>query len=96
MAQAEHLCMVLTGTVIHAMWKRFADLFKIPDEDRLNLSDGWSTSFKKRTGLCSIRRHGKAGSVSSDTVNAERVRVRAITELYVSANIYNMDETSHF
>lgn len=94
--QAEHLGMVLTGPVIRAMWKRFADLFKIPEEDCLNLSDGWLTSFKNRTGLRSIRRHGEAGSASSDTVNAERARVRAITDLYLPANIYNMDETGLF
>jgi hypothetical protein len=78
------------------MWNRFADLFKVPDEDRLRLSEGWLTSFKSRTGLRSIKRHGKAGSASADTVAAERSRVRAITDLYDLANIYNMDETGLF
>lgn len=94
--QAEHLGMILTGDVIRTMWKRFADLFKVPDEDRLNLSEGWLTSFKRRTGLRAIKRHGEAASASPETVAAERVRLRAITDLYLPIDIYNMDETGLF
>lgn len=94
--QAEHLGIILTGLVIRVMWKKFADLFKVPEEDCLNLSEGWLTSFKSRTGLRSIKRHGEAGSALPETVNAERARVRAITDLYNPVNIYNMDETGLF
>lgn len=81
---------------MHTLWKRFVDLFKILDEDCLNLSNGWLNIFKNETSLHSIRQNGEAESVSYDTFNAERACVCAITDLYVSANIYNMDETSHF
>lgn len=95
-AQAEHLGLILTGDVIRAMWKRFANLFKVPDEDRLRLSEGWLTSFKNRTGLRSIKRHGEAGAASPDTVYAERTQIRTITDLYLPVDIYNMDETGLF
>lgn len=95
-AQAEHAGMVLTGDVIRAVWTRFANLFKIPDEDRLHLSEGWLTCFKRRNGLRAIQRHGEAGAASSETVAAERERMRAITDLYHPSNIYNMDETGLF
>lgn len=95
-SQAEHAGLVLTGDAIRAMWKRFADLFNIPDEDRLHLSEGWLSCFKKRNGLGAIKRHGEAGAASSETVAAERKRVRAITDLYHPSNIFNMDETGLF
>lgn len=69
--QAEYLGMVLNGSAIRAMWTRFADLFKIPDEDCLNLSNGCFTRVKTRIGLCASKHYGKAASASSDTLSVK-------------------------
>lgn len=95
-AQAEHKGMVVTGDVIRAMWTKFANMFKVPDEHRLGLSEGWLTCFKRRNGLRTIKRHGEAGAASPQTVADERKRMRAITNLYHPSKIFNMDETGLF
>ncbi|KAF8642060.1 hypothetical protein AX14_009760, partial [Amanita brunnescens Koide BX004] len=48
----------LTGEVLHQKWLTFADMVGIPEEDCLNLSDGWLTQFKARHNL-NIRKHAK-------------------------------------
>lgn len=88
--------LTITGDVIRAKWYEFAKLFKISEEDWLALSEGWLTRFKTRNGLRHIRKHGEAGSVRSDTVAAERQRLREITNLYHPRDIWNMDETGLF
>ena len=41
----------LTGEVLRQKWMVFADMVGVPDDERLNLSEGWLTSFKARHGL---------------------------------------------
>lgn len=62
----------LTGEVIRQKWRYFAGLFKVPESEWLQLSEGWLTSFKTRNSLKNVRRHGEAGSASPDAVASER------------------------
>lgn len=96
--KAMHDGILLTGEIIRQKWTRFADIVGIPQDDRLNLSDGWLTSFKTRNGLKEIRKHGEAGSVDIQSVGLERVRVQQLLEEvgYQAKDIFNMDETGMF
>lgn len=42
---------LLNGEIIRQKWKQFADLVRLPEDERLHLSDGWLAGFKKRCGL---------------------------------------------
>lgn len=42
---------VLTGEVLQQKWMRFADLAGVPEDEQLNLSEGWLTCFKSRNNL---------------------------------------------
>lgn len=89
---------VLTGEIIRQKWTRFADMAGIPDDERLALSEGWLTSFKRRCGLKEFKRHGEAGSAKPTDVEAERKRIRNIISegKYELKDIFNMDETGLF
>jgi hypothetical protein len=41
---------LLTGEVLHQQWAKFADLVGVPQDECLNLSDGWLSHFKAQTG----------------------------------------------
>jgi hypothetical protein len=88
----------LTGEVLRQKWIAFADLAGIPDDERLNLSDGWLTRYKERIGLKEYKRHGEAASADPKTIEAERKRVQQLIEKYgyTLRDIFNMDETGLF
>ena len=75
---------LLTGTVLHQKWRKFADLVCVPEDKQLNLSEGWLTRYKTRNGLKEMRRHGEAASVASETVHREQ---HCMQELIKSTNI---------
>ena len=89
---------LLTGEVLRQKWKSFADLAGVPDDERLNLSDGWLSRFKERNGLKGMKRHGKAASAAMDTVEKEQIRVQDLLRKlgYKSRDIFNADETGLF
>ena len=68
-AMSENL--LLTGEVLHQQWTQFADLAGVPEDECLNLSDGWLARFKARNGLKEFKRHGEAGSMGPETVERE-------------------------
>lgn len=88
----------ITGEVLRSKWTRFADLAKVPADERVGLSNGWLEKFKRRVGLKEIRRHGEAASVSQDAALAEQLRVREVIRRYgfPRKDVYNMDETGLF
>jgi hypothetical protein len=92
----------LSGEILRQKWTRFADLVGVPEDERIVLSDGWLASLKRRCGLKNFKRHGEAGSASSEEVESERERVcEQICELvakhgYWLKDIFNMDETGLF
>ena len=90
--------LILTGEVIHQKWKQFADIAGIPDDECLNLSKGWMTSFKTWNGLKNMKWHGEGASTSADTVEKETQRVQELIwkEGYKLWNIFNANETSFF
>ena len=61
----------LSGEIIWQKWSDFADIEGIPDNERLELSEGWLTAFKKQCGLKQFKAHGEAGSVDPATVQSE-------------------------
>ena len=61
----------LTGEVLCQKWTVFADMVGVPDDECLNLSEGWLTSFKARHGLKDMKRHGEAGSAVDTDVEQE-------------------------
>ena len=90
--------LLLTGEVLRQKWKVFADLTGVPDDERLNLSEGWLSSFKTRNGLKDMKRHGEAVSVLPDTIENERLRIQELIKKkgYKLRDIFNADETSFF
>ena len=88
----------VTGEVLRQKWHKFADLEGIPQDERLTLSEGWLTAFKRRCGLKEFRTHGEAGSVDPAMVEIERERIRKLIQKYGYRlkDIFNMDETGLF
>jgi hypothetical protein len=97
-AQAMSQRVHLSGEIIREKWSRFADLTGIPGDERLALSEGWLTAFKKRCGLKEFKRHGEAESANPVDIEADRKRIQEIIlfEGYAAKNIFNMDETGLF
>ena len=96
--KAMHDKINITGDVLRAKWQQFADLVGIPDDNRLELSEGWLYRLKQRHGLKDVRRHGEAGSVDMQKVEREYERLKVLIETkgYKPKDIFNMDETGLF
>lgn len=88
--------LIVTGDVLRAQWIKFADMEGVAPEDRLELSEGWLTSLKTRTGIKNRKKHGEAAATGSDVVEEERARMKALLVGYALRDIYNMDETGLF
>ena len=88
----------LTGELLRQKWTEFADIRKIPEEDRLTLSSGWLTRLKQRMGIKEFKSHGEAGSADPNDVEAERRRIQELIKSggYSLRDIFNMDETGLF
>ena len=88
----------VNGEILCQKWTKFADLVGVPNDERLNLSEGWLTAFKNCCGLKEFKKHGEAASASDEDVDKERERIRElITEYrYRLKDIFNMDETGLF
>ncbi|KAJ8507985.1 hypothetical protein ONZ45_g9701 [Pleurotus djamor] len=88
----------LSGQVLREKWVRFADLFGIPEDQRINLSEGWLSSFKKRCGLREFKRHSEAASANINDVKDERAWIREFIDRtkFELKDIFNMDETGLF
>jgi hypothetical protein len=89
---------LLTGEVLRQKWNRFADLVGVPEDERLNLSNGWLGRFKDRNGLKEMKQHGEAASANASTVEQERKRIQELIQKYgyELRDIFNMDETGLF
>jgi len=97
-SKAMEVRILLSGEVLRQKWKQFADLAGIPEDERLNLSEGWLTRFKDRNGLKQFKRHGEAGSADPEQVAKEKQRIQELVEKYGYRlrDIFNMDETDLF
>ena len=73
---------LLTREVLHQKWRRFADLARVPENERLELSEGWLTRYKTRNGLKNIKHHGEAASAAPETVEKERQRIQGLIKNY--------------
>lgn len=91
--QAQAKGIKITGDVLRAKAKRFAEISGIDSEDFLSLSNGWLDKFKARHQLKHYRFHGEAGSVAEADIKVERARIQAITKQYAKKDVFNMDET---
>ena len=88
---------LLTGEVLRQKWNCFADLVRVPQDERLHLSNGWLDCFKHWNGLKDIKRHGEAVSANTCTVEQEWKRVQGLIEMYAyeCCDIFNMDECNN-
>jgi hypothetical protein len=90
---------LLTGEVLRQKWTKFADLVGIlPQDERLNLSNGWLMQYKERNGLKELKHYGEAASASTETIENERKRIQELIKKYryELRDIFNMDETGLF
>ena len=90
--------LMLTGKVLQQKWAAFANLVGIPEDERLNLSEGWVTKFKEQCSLKQFKQHGEATSTEPKTIEEERKRVQELVKKfrYALHDIFNMDETGLF
>ena len=95
-AMADNL--LVTGEVLRQKWTKFADLARVPEDERLSLSEGWLACVKNRNGLKQLKRHGEGGSVDLERVEGERRRIQGLIKEYgyELKDIFNMDETGLF
>ncbi|KAF8229971.1 DDE-domain-containing protein [Tricholoma matsutake] len=86
------------GEVLRQKWHKFTDLENILQGERLTLSEGWLTAFKRRCSLKENRTHSKAGSVDPAKVEIEHERIHKLIQKYGYRlkDIFNMDETGLF
>jgi hypothetical protein len=68
--------LLLSGEVLRQKWTAFADLVGVPEDERLNLSNGWLARFKARNGMREFKRHGEATSADPEEIGKERERMR--------------------
>jgi len=61
--------------ILHQKWTQFANLVGVPEDEQLNLSEGWLTAFKKHCVLKEFKKHGEAGFASAEDVEKECVHV---------------------
>jgi Fe-S cluster assembly scaffold protein SufB len=89
---------LITGEVLRQKWKKFADLTGVPEDECLNLSEGWLAHFKTRNGLKQFKRHSEAGSADPEKVERERRHVQELIKKYgyELRDNFNMDETGLF
>jgi hypothetical protein len=67
----------VNGPMLVAKRQKFEDSFNVPDNQRLH-GESWVTPFCRNYKIKEYRRHGEAGSVDLDAVEAERLRVQGI------------------
>jgi len=94
--QCEHKGIRLSGDLIKAKAKKFADMLKIPENEQLNFSNGWLQSFQERYTLKHFKLHGESGSADIDAINVSLPDIIRTTNKYCLSDIYNMDETGLF
>jgi hypothetical protein len=89
---------MLTGEVLRQKWTQFADLVDVPEDEHLNLSDGWLARFKMWNGMHEYKCHGKAASADPAVMEEEKDHIRNILKKheYATKDIFNMDETGLF
>ena len=83
------------GPMLREKRARFEKAFDVPEAERL-LGDGWVAPFCAAYKLKEYWRHGEAGSVDLEAVEAERQRVQGILRNFAPHNRLNLDETSFF
>jgi hypothetical protein len=83
----------VSGPMLKEKRKRSEDQLNIPEAQRLK-GDGWVFPFCQAYKLKEHRRHGEAGSVNLDDVEAERVRLGKILKKFHPR--FNFDETGLF
>ena len=85
----------VTGEVLRQKWIWFADLVGVPEDERLKLSEGWLTAFKKHCGLKEFKCHNEAGAVDPAEAKCEHARIHEliVKYQYCLKDIFNMDET---
>jgi Tc5 transposase DNA-binding domain len=93
--QMENKGEMVSGPMLQAKQARFEDEFDVPERERLP-GDGWVASFCKAYKLREHRRHGEAGSVDTDAVEAECIWCHQILGQFAPRDRFNFDETGFF
>jgi hypothetical protein len=85
----------VTGPMLREKRKRFEDLLKVPDTERL-CGEGWLSPFCRAYKIKGYKRHGEAGSADPDAVEVEQKRVQELMKKFAPEDQWNFDETSLF
>jgi Tc5 transposase DNA-binding domain len=86
---------MVNGPMLRGKWGKFEEQFDVPDTER-PLGNGWITPFCKAHGLKECRRHGEAGSVDLEAVEAECKHVALTLMTYAPQDWWNVDELALF
>ncbi|EIN10152.1 DDE-domain-containing protein, partial [Punctularia strigosozonata HHB-11173 SS5] len=86
---------IYSGAMLMEKRARFEKHLNVPESECLH-GHGWINSFKKAYGIREHVRHGEAGSLDPEMVEAERVRVREKLARYRPEDRFNADETGLF
>ena len=85
----------VTGPMLKEKRRKFEEQLDVPEQEHLQ-GDGWVAPFCRAFGIKERRRHGEAGSVDLEAVEAERKCVGLIMAAYAPKDRWNIDETSLF
>ena len=86
---------MVNGPMLRQKRTKFEEQFDVPNSE-WPMGDGWVTPFCKAHGLKERRRHGEAGSVDLEAVEAERKRVALTLMTYAPRDRWNVDELALF
>ena len=73
---------MVNGPMLCEKRKRFKELFKVPEDQRLQ-GEGWVTPFCKAYKLKEYRHHGEAASVDDQAADRECKCVQELMKRYV-------------
>lgn len=85
----------ITGELLQEMASKLWDkLSQYEGVEKPKFSTGWLCGFKERYGIKKQIRHGEAGSVDKETIEAQLEELRIVLDSYDNEDIYNMDESA--
>ena len=95
MNHVQEKCLAVTGPLLQEKRSQFEKEFNVPPEEQLT-GGSWVQKFCAAYKIRENKRHGEAGSIDLDLVEAERTRCQQLVAKYPRRDRYNVDETSFF
>lgn len=91
--QMQHARLSINGDIIKAKGREFA---KALNDESLQFSNGWLSSFCKRNHFRHFQSHGESGDAQMENTEEKLAQIKERIAQYELCDVYNMDETGLF